>query len=221
MTSPFDFLAGKLHSDGRDQGVRPALAQAFDGWVPTHAAGLADAGAAGAPSAGAAAGAAGGGRLAVRVGGYLPAAMYKRALSDSVFCLCPRGSTVWSERLVDAIVFGCIPVVVADTYWMPLSCFVDWRSFAVFVPQARCSPTHPRPNLTRTLALACDCDSQAHANRTAHILDSMPAARTHALHEGLQAVRHYFRFDARLRRGLDAFELHLLEIYLKAQFCAR
>ena len=78
---------------------------------------------------------------------------------------------------------------------MPLSCFVDWRRFAVFVPQAD-------------------------ANRTAHILDALPAERTRALHAELLRVRHYFGFDKRLRHGLDAFEMHLLELFLKAQFCA-
>ena len=255
--STFAFFAGKLHSDGRDQGVRPALKRAFDGFTPDPSAGTAQ---------------------SVRVGGYLPAAGYKAALADAVFCLCPRGSTVWSERLIDALVsrrrarfepggrirtcahrkglkkghtqcldaslwstdvisrrlvgnccmvcgvqppastaahnhtliirmttqdpltrpttqvFGCIPVVVADTYWMPLSCFVDWPSFAVFVPQAS-------------------------ANRTAHILDALPLEKRRQLHDNLMGVRHYFGFDTQLRHGPDAFEMLMLEIYLKAQFC--
>eukprot|EP00966_Prymnesium_polylepis_P334219 7389611-Prymnesium_polylepis.1 len=34
----FAFFAGKLHSDGRDQGVRPALKHAFEGFAPEAAA---------------------------------------------------------------------------------------------------------------------------------------------------------------------------------------
>jgi len=93
--STFAFFAGKLHSDGRDQGVRKAVEASFKA-----ASKAAD------PS---------GESASSRVGGYLSPELYKQGLSESVFCLCPRGSTVWSERLIDAIVFGCIPVVLADT----------------------------------------------------------------------------------------------------------
>ncbi|KAG0580615.1 hypothetical protein KC19_4G187000 [Ceratodon purpureus] len=38
----------------------------------------------------------------------------KEGHSRSVFCLSPAGDTPSSARLFDAIVSGCIPVVVSD-----------------------------------------------------------------------------------------------------------
>ena len=94
-------------------------------------------------------------------------------------------------------VYGCVPVVVADTYWMPHSCFVDWREFAVFVPQDE-------------------------ANRTAQVLEAIPMSRRRRLHERLMKVRSMFAFDRKLRRGApDAFESHLMEVWLKSEVCAR
>ena len=89
-----------------------------------------------------------------------------------------------------------IPLDLASElpYWMPLSCFVDWASFAIFVPQAS-------------------------ANATAHILAALPADRVRAQHDSLMAVRHYFGFDTMLRHGPDAFEMLMLEVWMKAHFC--
>jgi putative beta-1,4-xylosyltransferase IRX10 len=41
-------------------------------------------------------------------------ATYYEDMQRSVFCLCPLGWAPWSPRLVEAVVFGCIPVIVAD-----------------------------------------------------------------------------------------------------------
>ena len=40
-----------------------------------------------------------------------------------------------------------------------------------------------------------------------------------ALHAQLMSVRAYFAFDTQLRHGVDAFELTMLELFLKAQLC--
>jgi hypothetical protein len=57
-------------------------------------------------------------------------------LSHTKFCLCPRGTQVWSPRLVGAIVYGCIPVIIANHYDLPLSRFFDWSTFSVQVDAA-------------------------------------------------------------------------------------
>ena len=80
-------------------------------------------------------------KLARAVSGHIDTASYAKALGSSIFCICPRGHAVHSGRLVEAILAGCLPVVLADTYWMPLACFLDWRRFAVFVPEARAVET--------------------------------------------------------------------------------
>ena len=58
-----------------------------------------------------------------------------RALKTTKFCLCPRGNKAWSPRLMDAVWFGCIPVVIADHYVLPLGDLVDWESIAVTVAE--------------------------------------------------------------------------------------
>ncbi|HCE1506881.1 TPA: exostosin family protein [Vibrio parahaemolyticus] len=41
---------------------------------------------------------------------------YIKVMEDTVFCLCPSGSGPNSIRLWEAIEFGCIPVVISDTW---------------------------------------------------------------------------------------------------------
>jgi len=89
---------------------------------------------------------------------------------------------------------GRCPIQCAD--WLPFSCFVDWRSFAVLIPQAQ-------------------------ANKTVSVLESIPAERRQALHTRLLEVRAYFAYDHRLRHGPDAFEMSMLEVYLKTRVCRR
>lgn len=51
----------------------------------------------------------------------------------SVFCLSPAGDTPSSARLFDAIVSGCIPVIVSDELELPFEGILDYREIALFV----------------------------------------------------------------------------------------
>ncbi|CAN8236170.1 unnamed protein product [Cochlearia groenlandica] len=51
----------------------------------------------------------------------------------SLFCLCPAGDTPSSARLFDAIVSGCIPVIVSDELELPFEGILDYNKVAVFV----------------------------------------------------------------------------------------
>ncbi|WZY80650.1 hypothetical protein YC2023_027034 [Brassica napus] len=51
----------------------------------------------------------------------------------SLFCLCPAGDTPSSARLFDAIVSGCIPVIVSDELELPFEGILDYRKVAVIV----------------------------------------------------------------------------------------
>lgn len=44
-----------------------------------------------------------------------------------MFCLSPAGDTPSSARLFDAIVSGCIPVVVSDELELPFEGILDYR----------------------------------------------------------------------------------------------
>lgn len=41
---------------------------------------------------------------------------YVHVMEESIFCLCPSGSGPNSIRLWEALDFGCIPVIISDTY---------------------------------------------------------------------------------------------------------
>ncbi|KAF8097904.1 hypothetical protein N665_0279s0034 [Sinapis alba] len=51
----------------------------------------------------------------------------------SLFCLCPAGDTPSSARLFDAIVSGCIPVIVSDELELPFEGILDYKKVAVIV----------------------------------------------------------------------------------------
>ncbi|KAF3564315.1 hypothetical protein DY000_02018802, partial [Brassica cretica] len=63
-----------------------------------------------------------GGKLAAQAG-----------MRRSLFCLCPAGDTPSSARLFDAIVSGCIPVIVSDELELPFEGILDYRKVAVIV----------------------------------------------------------------------------------------
>jgi len=131
------------------------------------------------------------------VRGSLLRAEYVDALLDAIFCLAPRGHAVWSPRLIEAILHGCIPVVLADTYWLPFTCFVDWRKFSVRVPEAE-------------------------TGSVPHMLEAMPEATVEAMHAELLRVRHLFAFSRQASHAgaqPDAFDILLLEAYLRGFKC--
>ncbi|KAK1392093.1 putative arabinosyltransferase ARAD1 [Heracleum sosnowskyi] len=57
----------------------------------------------------------------------------QHGMRRSVFCLSPAGDTPSSARLFDAIVSGCIPVIISDELELPFEGILDYRKIAVFV----------------------------------------------------------------------------------------
>ncbi|KAK9284422.1 hypothetical protein L1049_023594 [Liquidambar formosana] len=71
----------------------------------------------------------------VRVYDHLPDGVsYDSMLKKSRFCLCPSGYEVASPRVVEAIYAECIPVLISDSYVLPFSDVLNWKSFSVQVP---------------------------------------------------------------------------------------
>ncbi|KAH7278958.1 hypothetical protein KP509_38G066100 [Ceratopteris richardii] len=58
---------------------------------------------------------------------------YYEEMQRSIFCLCPLGWAPWSPRIVEAVVFGCIPVIIADDIVLPFSNMLPWDDMVVFV----------------------------------------------------------------------------------------
>eukprot|EP00250_Pteridium_aquilinum_P002354 c12554_g1_i1 orf=902-1657(+) len=57
----------------------------------------------------------------------------QHGMRSSTYCLSPAGDTPSSARLFDAIVSGCIPVVVSDELELPFEGILDYRKMVVFV----------------------------------------------------------------------------------------
>lgn len=57
----------------------------------------------------------------------------QRGMRKSIFCLSPAGDTPSSARLFDAIVSGCIPVIVSDELELPFEGILDYQKIALFV----------------------------------------------------------------------------------------
>nr|AGQ53956.1 hypothetical protein [Plantago ovata] len=60
---------------------------------------------------------------------------YYQDMQRAIFCLCPLGWAPWSPRLVEAVIFGCIPVIIADDIVLPFSNAIPWKELAVFVAE--------------------------------------------------------------------------------------
>ncbi|KAH7425627.1 hypothetical protein KP509_11G063400 [Ceratopteris richardii] len=60
---------------------------------------------------------------------------YYEDMQRSIFCLCPLGWAPWSPRLVEAVVFGCIPVIIADDIVLPFADVIPWKEIGVFVAE--------------------------------------------------------------------------------------
>lgn len=65
--------------------------------------------------------------------GDIGRAAAQRGMRRSTYCLNPAGDTPSSARLFDAIVSGCIPVIVSDELELPFEGILDYRKMVVFV----------------------------------------------------------------------------------------
>jgi len=63
--------------------------------------------------------------------------IYIKGMANSTFCLVPKGDTPTSRRLFDAIMAGCIPIIVSNEIRLPFRDFLDWQSFSVFLDEAK------------------------------------------------------------------------------------
>ncbi|KAJ3679276.1 hypothetical protein LUZ60_017287 [Juncus effusus] len=62
-----------------------------------------------------------------------PSEGYKSEISRSVFCLCPLGWAPWSPRLVESVLLGCIPIIIADRIELPFRNTVRWEEISLQV----------------------------------------------------------------------------------------
>ncbi|CAA7025472.1 unnamed protein product [Microthlaspi erraticum] len=58
---------------------------------------------------------------------------YMEYMKSSKYCICPKGHEVNSPRVVEALFFECVPVIISDNFVPPFFDVLNWESFAVFV----------------------------------------------------------------------------------------
>ncbi|KAF3446409.1 hypothetical protein FNV43_RR11588 [Rhamnella rubrinervis] len=58
---------------------------------------------------------------------------YFHYMKSSKYCICARGHEVNSPRVVEAIFYNCVPVIISDNFVPPFFEILNWESFAVFV----------------------------------------------------------------------------------------
>ncbi|KAF8412967.1 hypothetical protein HHK36_000939 [Tetracentron sinense] len=60
---------------------------------------------------------------------------YVQHMKSSRFCICPMGYEVNSPRIVEAIYYECVPVIIADNFVPPFNEVLDWSAFSVIVAE--------------------------------------------------------------------------------------
>ncbi|KAL0746748.1 hypothetical protein Bca101_028750 [Brassica carinata] len=58
---------------------------------------------------------------------------YLQFMKRSKYCICAKGYEVNSPRVVEAIFYDCVPVIISDNFVPPFFEALNWESFAVFV----------------------------------------------------------------------------------------
>merc|ERR1711933_609579 len=58
---------------------------------------------------------------------------YRSVMGNSIFCLVPKGVGTWSHRLYEAMLAGCIPVILSNEVRLPFP-ELPWASFSVKWP---------------------------------------------------------------------------------------
>ncbi|CAI5977128.1 unnamed protein product [Closterium sp. NIES-65] len=58
------------------------------------------------------------------------------AMRRAKYCLVPRGDTSSSCRLFDAVLSGCIPVIISDALDPPFEDVIDYTAFSLLLPAA-------------------------------------------------------------------------------------
>ncbi|CAH9106283.1 unnamed protein product [Cuscuta epithymum] len=77
----------------------------------------------------------GGNDSTMKIFGPIDMEAYVNYMKSSKYCICAKGYEVNSPRVVEAIFYECVPVIISDNFVPPLFETLNWESFAVFVPE--------------------------------------------------------------------------------------
>ncbi|XP_016483828.2 putative glycosyltransferase At3g07620 [Nicotiana tabacum] len=60
---------------------------------------------------------------------------YIQHMKSSKFCICPKGYEVNSPRVVEAIFYECVPVIISDNFVPPLFEVLNWDAFSLIIAE--------------------------------------------------------------------------------------
>ncbi|RAL38014.1 hypothetical protein DM860_000708 [Cuscuta australis] len=120
---------------------------------------------------------------------------YAKHMKSSRYCICARGYEVNSPRVVEAISYECVPVIVSDNFVAPFLETLNWESFAVFVLEKEIL------NLKR-------------------LLESIPEKRYREMHERVKHVQRHFLWHNPTPHKYDVFHMILHSIWYTRVFRA-
>ncbi|XP_038987629.1 probable glycosyltransferase At5g03795 [Phoenix dactylifera] len=113
---------------------------------------------------------------------------YVQHMKSSKFCICPMGYEVNSPRIVEAIYYECVPVIIADNFVLPFDEVLDWSAFSVVVAE------QDIPNLK-------------------NILLGIPLRRYMSMLAGVKMLQKHFLWHAKPLK-YDIFHMILHSIWL-------
>lgn len=113
---------------------------------------------------------------------------YAQHMKSSKFCICPMGFEVNSPRIVEAIYYECVPVIIADNFVPPLNEVLDWSAFSVIMREKDI------PKLKE-------------------ILSAIPMRRYLIMQNNVKMLQKHFRWNPRPIR-YDMFHMILHSIWL-------
>lgn len=60
---------------------------------------------------------------------------YIQHMQRSKYCICPKGYEVNSPRVVEAIFYECVPVIISDNFVPPFFDVLDWGAFSLILAE--------------------------------------------------------------------------------------
>ncbi|KAL5783305.1 hypothetical protein ACOSP7_008334 [Xanthoceras sorbifolium] len=120
---------------------------------------------------------------------------YVQHMKSSKYCICPKGYEVNSPRVVEAIFYECVPVIISDNYIPPFFEVLNWESFAIFVAEKDI------PNLK-------------------NILLSIPEKRYIEMQMRVKKVQQHFLWHGRPVK-YDLFHMIMHSVWFNRVFLAR
>ncbi|KAL3844172.1 hypothetical protein ACJIZ3_001575 [Penstemon smallii] len=112
---------------------------------------------------------------------------YIEYMKSSKYCISAKGYEVYSPRVVEAIFYECVPVIISDNYVPPFFESLNWESFAVIVLEKDI------PDLKK-------------------ILLSIPEKRYLEMQQRVKQVQKHFLWHSRPQK-YDAFHMILHSIW--------